>query len=429
LLAAQAEAPTLVGGGLGLAVAALVGLTVGIEREWSGHATGPGARFAGARTFFLLGGLGGLAGWLLLAGGALLAAVLLAGGALLISTAYMVAARREPIDPDGTTEVAALVVLALGTVAGLGHLRLASAAAVVVVTALSEKSRIHGFVQRLDAWELRGALQFAVLALVVLPLLPAGPYGPLGGIRPQALWVLVLVFSGLNFLGFIARRAVGMTRGYGFAGMVGGLVSSTAVTLTFARQSRTEPEASLGLATGALAASTVLILRLAVVTLVLNPATALALWPYLLLPLVVGGLWTARALRKPPAATEITKERLPAPESPLRLWSAIRMAVLFQVSMMAVDWVRAQFGDPGVLPLAALLGLTDMDALTVSMTRLQPAVEMAGLGAKAIAVGMLSNTVLKLGLAVGLGTREFRRLAGAGLALLGAATLVGLLLL
>jgi uncharacterized membrane protein (DUF4010 family) len=96
---------------------------------------------------------------------------------------------------------------------------------------------------------------------------------------------------------------------------------------------------------------------------------------------------------------------------------------------MAVDWVRAQFGDPGILPLAALLGLTDMDALTVSMTRLRPAAEMAAIGAQAIGVGLLSNTVLKLGLAVGLGTREFRRSAGAGLALLGAATLVGLLLL
>ena len=96
---------------------------------------------------------------------------------------------------------------------------------------------------------------------------------------------------------------------------------------------------------------------------------------------------------------------------------------------MAVDWVRAQFGDPGVLPLSALLGLTDMDALTVTMARLKPAAEMAALGAQAIAVGLLSNTVLKLGLAMGLGTREFRRSAGAGLALLGVATLVGLLFL
>jgi uncharacterized membrane protein (DUF4010 family) len=429
LFAAQTQPLTLVGGGLGVAVAALVGLTVGIEREWSGHATGPGARFAGARTFLLLGGLGGLAGWLMLAGGMALAAVLLAGAVLLVSTAYAIAARREPVDPDGTTEVAALVVLALGTVAGLGYLRLASASAVVVVLALSEKSRIHGFVQRLDAWELRGALQFAVLALVVLPLLPAGPYGPFGGIRPQALWILVLVFSGLNFLGFVARRAVGMKRGYGFAGVVGGLISSTAVTLTFARRSRSEPEASAGLAAGALGASAVLNVRVAAITWVLSPSTGLALAPYLLLPLAVGGLLVLRNFRSESAAAVQADAPLATPESPLRLMSAIRLAVLFQGSLMALDWVRGMFGTPGVLPLAALLGLTDMDALTVTMARLEPAGEMAALGAKAIALGLLSNTIMKLGLAVGLGTREFRRSAGAGLLLLAAAIILGLLFL
>ncbi len=429
MLAAQAQPLTFEGGGLGLAVAALVGLTVGIEREWSGHATGPGARFAGARTFFLLGGLGGLAGWLMLAGGMLLAAVLLAGGALLVSTAYVVATRQEPVDPDGTTEVAALVVLALGTVAGLGFLRLASASAVVVVLALSEKSRIHGFVQRLDVWELRGALQFAVLALVVLPLLPAGPYGPLGGIRPQALWILVLVFSGINFLGFIARRAVGMKRGYGIAGLVGGLISSTAVTLSFARRSRNEPEASAGLAAGVLGACTVLMVRVAAVTFALNPATGLALVPYLVLPLGVGLLLMSRAFRREPTEAEKLDAPLATPESPLRLLSAIRLAVLFQGSLMALEWVQGRFGSPGVVPLAALLGLTDMDALTVTMARLQPPGEMAALGALAIGVGLLSNTVMKLGLAVGLGTREFRRSAGVGLLLLAVATLLGLLVL
>jgi uncharacterized membrane protein (DUF4010 family) len=429
LFAVQTQPPTLAGGGLGLAVAALVGLTVGIEREWSGHATGPGARFAGARTFLLLGGLGGIAGLLMLAGSMLVAGVLLAGGALLVTAAYVVASRREPVDPDGTTEVAALVVLALGALAGLGHLRLASASAVVVVLVLNEKSRIHGFVQSLEGWELRGALQFAALALVVLPLLPAGPFGPLGDIRPRSLWVLVLVFSGLNFLGFIARRAVGTTRGYGIAGLIGGLVSSTAVALTFARQSRSEPKASAGLATGVIAACTVLMFRVEAVTLVMNPNTAWALVPYLLLPLAVGALLLVRILRTPASAAERTKQPLPTPESPLKLLSAIRLAILFQGSLMAVDWVRGQFGDPGILPLAGLLGFTDMDALTIAMARLQPAAEMAALGAKAITVGILSNTILKLGLVVGLGSKEFRRLAGAGLVLLGVATLLGLLLL
>jgi len=414
---------------MGLAVAALVGLAVGIEREWSGHATGPNARFAGARTFFLLGTAGGLAGWLLTEGATALSAVLLGGAALLITAAYVMSTRRGSSDPDGTTEVAALVVLGLGAAAGLGHLVLASASAVVVVLALHEKSRIHGFVRRLDDWELRGALQFAVLALVVLPLLPEGPYGPLGGIRPQSLWILVLVFSGLNFLGFVARRAVGVTRGYGYAGLAGGLVSSTAVTLSFARRSQLEPEAGSGLAAGVVGACTVLLVRVAAVTFALNPAAGWALMPYVALPLGVGILLMAWTFRVGLRASDHPEAPMPSPTSPLRLGSAVRMVVLFQAALMALDWVRAQFGDPGVLPLAALLGLTDMDALTVSMARLEPRSEVARLAAQAIAVGLLSNTALKLTLAVGLGANAFRRRAGTGLALLGAATLLALVLL
>lgn len=105
------------------------------------------------------------------------------------------------------------------------------------------------------------------------------------------------------------------------------------------------------------------------------------------------------------------------------------MALAFQVALMALEWVRSQFGDPGVLPLAALLGLTDMDALTVSMARLEPMRETARLAAQAIGVGLVSNTVLKLALVVGLGASAFRRRAGVGLALLGAATVLALVIL
>jgi len=188
-----------------LAVAALVGLAIGMEREWSGHASGPQARFAGARTFLLLGLLGGLAGWLASRGFVAGAALLLAGGAALAVAAYVIGVQRTQ-DVDGTTETAALVVLALGTVAGLGQLAIAGGAGALVVLALAEKTRIHGFVRRIGEQEMRAALYFAVLALVVLPALPAGPYGPLGGIRPRALWTVVLLFCALNFAGYLARR-------------------------------------------------------------------------------------------------------------------------------------------------------------------------------------------------------------------------------
>ncbi|HEX6745961.1 MAG TPA: DUF4010 domain-containing protein [Longimicrobium sp.] len=415
----------MIAGAERLAVAALVGAAVGIEREWSGHASGPHARFAGARTFFLLGLTGGVAGTL--AGGPLLplAVALLAGGAALSVAGYLAAARRRGDGEavDGTTEAAALAVLALGTLAGTGEEALASGAAAVVVLALSEKARLHRAVRAIDADELRGALQFAVLALVVLPLLPDGSYGPLGGIRPRGLWIVVLLFSGLNFAGYLARRAVGAERGYGVAGMLGGLISSTAVTLHFSRLSRREPEMARPLASGVVGACTVLLPRIAVLTAILNPAVTVALAPYLAPPLLAGGAMVAWSLLRPgPAAAAAP----PQPRSPLNLWTAIQMAVAFQLVLYAVAFVRQTWGSPGVLASAAALGLTDMDALTLSMSRLGPTAAAAALGARAIAIGILANTALKLAVTLALGSPSFRRTAGAGLALMAAAVGAGL---
>src|SRR5882672_4540514 len=149
---------------LRLAVAALAGLAVGIEREWSGHATGPRARFAGARTFLLLGFVGGMAGWLLTLNLDAAATVLLAGAALLAVAAYIIASRAGGEAVDGTTEAAVLAVLAVAVMAGLGHRQLAAGAAAVMVVVLREKGAIHRFVTRIGDVEMRAALQFAVLA-------------------------------------------------------------------------------------------------------------------------------------------------------------------------------------------------------------------------------------------------------------------------
>jgi uncharacterized membrane protein (DUF4010 family) len=404
-----------------LGVAALAGLAVGIEREWSGHASGPETRFAGARTFLLLGTLGGVAGWLVAGGVALVAAVILTGATALTVAAYVAAARPGGPAVEGTTEVAALTVLALGTIAGLGFPLVTSASVAIMVLALVEKTRIHQVIRRIGQREISAALQFAVLALVILPLLPAGPYGPFDSIRPRALWTVVLLFSGLNFLGYLARRAVGQTRGYGMTGLLGGLISSTAVTWSFARHSRREPALSPGLAAGVLAACTVLLLRVPILTTVLNPPVTLALGPYLLAPLVVGVAFVALMVRRTSPNPEPNEQQ----PSPLGLWSALKMAAAFQLVLTAIPFVRQLWGTPGVLASAALLGLTDMDALTLSMCRLA-ADDGAGLAATAIAVGILSNTLLKLGLAVVLGAGPFRRWAVPGLAALALAVGLGL---
>ncbi|MCU0620760.1 MAG: DUF4010 domain-containing protein [Gemmatimonadales bacterium] len=412
-----------------LAIAALVGLAVGIERERSGHATGPAARFAGIRTFLLLGLLGGAGGALAASGYLAASAVILAAGAALAVAAYVVAVRRgiTPDDAhpllDGTTETAALVVLALGALAGLGSLRIAAGAGAVVVFALSEKTRIQALVRRFGEREFAAALQFAVLALVVLPLLPAGPIDALWGLEPRSLWSVALLISGLNFVAYVARRLVGRSRGALVAGLLGGLLSSTLTTFTFARQSRREPALAASLGLGALAASVLMPLRVLLIATVLEPRLTVELAPYAVPAALAGGavLWLAWRRRRDEGAG------VDAPEagSPLRLASAMRLALLFQAGYWLMGYVRSRFGSGSVLLAAALIGMLDMEALTPAMARLAGMPGGPFLAALAIAVGIASDTLLKSALVLGMGDTRFRRIVLPGLlAMLAALVLV-----
>ncbi|MDQ2665817.1 MAG: DUF4010 domain-containing protein [Gemmatimonadota bacterium] len=189
---------------------------------------------------------------------------------------------------------------------------IASGVGAVTVLVLAEKTRIHRPLGRIDEVELRAGLQFAAMALVVLPLLPEGPFGPLGGIRPRGLWLIVVIFSGVNFLGYLARRSVGVERGYGVTGLIGGAISSTAVTLNFSRASRTEPRIGDSLAIGVIGACTVLLPRITIVSAVLNPSVGRALIPYLLPGFVVGAIIVAIALRRAAGAVSpLDEERNP----------------------------------------------------------------------------------------------------------------------
>ncbi len=389
----------------GLLVATMGGAAVGLEREWSGHASGPEARFAGIRTFTLLGGMAGMAGWLWTLEYQLLGAILLTATAALVVAAYTSASRH---DVEATTEVAALVVLGAGLVSGLGHLRLASAIFAITVLLLAEKSRLHSLVAHLDDVTLRAAIRFAVMAVVILPLLPEGPYGPWGGIRPRLLWMLTLFFSGLSFGGYIARRMVGDRLGYPLAGFIGGMVSSTNVTFTFARLSRDQKEVRGPLALGVVAACTVLFLRVLTATTVLNAPLTRAVLPYFVAPFLVGTVALLPLLRRKapdPCPAEVVK-------NPLQLREALQMALLFQVVLFAVHAMQDRFGDAGLFASAAVLGLTDMDALTISMARSTGGGAPLEVAAQAIAIGVISNSVLKTLLAVVLGRGKFRLEAG-----------------
>lgn len=396
---------------VGLLIATLGGATVGLERQWSGHAEGPEARFAGIRTFTMLGAIGGVSGWLWTTGAVAPAALLLAGAVAIVAAAYVAASRQ---DIDGTTEVAALVVLAAGLLAGMGSIRLASGIIALLTLLLVEKPRLHALVQRIDDVGLRSGVRFAVMALVILPLLPEGPYGPLGGIRPREIWLLVLFFSGLSFAGYVARHVVGPGHGYLVTGLLGGMVSSTNVTFTFARTSRTDRTADRALAFGAVAANAMLYPRVLVATAILNTAVIRPLAPYLIAPAVIAAVVAIFGARR----SSHTGMPDVSVRNPLQLAAALQMAVLFQAVLMAVHLAGNVWGQGGVYTSAAVLGLTDVDALTVSMARGVAEATSPAIAATAIAVGVLANTAMKLGLAVFFGAAQFRVIAGGALVLM-----------
>ena len=405
---------------VGLIVAILGGAAVGVERQRSGHASGPDARLGGIRTFTLLGTLAGIAGYLAESDLAIPAALLVSGALALVVAGYVRASKH---DIDATTEVAALVVIGAGILAGLGQLRLSAALTTITVLLLAEKPRIHGLVARLDEPTMLAAARFAVMSVVILPLLPVGPFGPSPGIKPRDLWMLVLLFSGMSFVGFIAQRLSGAA-GYPLTGLLGGLVSSTSVTLTFARLSKTHQQQETPLATGAVAASTVLFLRVAFAVAILDVTLLPVLARYLAAPFIVGLAAVALAWR----SLRGSHAEGGSVQNPLQLKNAIELTLLFQVVLYVVYYVRQWVGDAGLMVTGFVLGLTDVDALTLSMTRSVAtgiAIEMA---CRAIVMGIIANSIMKAIIAFAIGTRRFGWQAGAALIVMAAAGAAALLL-
>ena len=386
-----------------LAVAALCGAAVGTERQWSGHAEGEHAHFGGLRTFTLLGLLGSTGGWLWSNGAQVPAALLLGAAVALVVAAYVAASVR---DIDGTTEVAALVVIAAGLLAGLGQTSIASGMTAAAVLLLAEKTRLHGLVRLMSDSGFRAGARFAVMATVILPLLPEGPFPLLGDLMPRRLWMLVLLFSGLSFAGYIARAIVGERRGLPLTALLGGLVSSTSVTLTFSRLSRAPSQAGdTGLAAGTLAACTVLFPRMVVAATVLAPALGQELVTLLLPPFLVCGTATLLAVGK----KTFPATAAPLPDNPLQIRAALQMAVAFQAVWLLVAYARRWFGEGGLVASAVLTGLTDVDALTASMADQARVTLYPDAAAAAIATGVAANTSMKSGIALAVGRGAFRR--------------------
>jgi uncharacterized membrane protein (DUF4010 family) len=405
------------------ATALLIGALLGIERERHRREHGE-QTIGGLRTFVLFALLGALGGWLTLALDSpwILVATLAATAAPVLA-GYSIAARGHPQDLGLTTELAAIAACLLGAMTTLGYRELAVGLGVAVAAVLAYKQPLHGLVQRLDREDVYAGLRLLIATFIVLPLLPAQPIDPWGALNPRSLWMLVLLISSLSLVGYVATRLLGARRGIALTGLTGGLVSSTAVTLAFSRQSRDPAYAAAvpALAGGILLAWAVMFLRVIVEVLVVNRA----LLPQVALPFgamaataAAAGWWLGR--RAAPSAVQEVPLR-----NPFSLTAAAKFAAFFALVLLVVKLVQAYAPGRGLYFVAALAGTTDVDAITLSMAQYARS-GSAALAVQAITLAALSNTLVKTAMVIGLGSRALRRpmlLAAAAVLAAGAVTL------
>ena len=401
---------------LALAAALAVGLLVGLERGWRQRDVPEGGRVAGLRTFALIGLLGGT---LSLPGlPDLWTGVGLAGVALLFAVSWQQSASASGT-VSITTAIAALATFALGALAARGPALVALAAAVVVALLLDLKEELHGWLRLVHPQELNAILQLGVLSAVILPLLPSEGYGPYEAINPFKLWLAVILVAALSLLGHVASRLRGEQQGLLWVGMLGGLASSTAASLSLARAARTEPRLAVPAAAAIVAASGVMFLRMAVVISALEPVLAPRLGAYL----AVLGLATFAAA----AVLWHGRERgqdaaMPAQARLFDLGTAVGFGLALGVIAVLVRAGQQAMGDAGIYAVAFLSGLADVDAIVISTVQMhaQDAIGAATTAA-AILLAALANMVVKGGMAWTIAGRGVGVRVAAAFAAVGAA--------
>lgn len=391
--------------------ALLIGALVGLEREYRQQRSQE-QEFGGIRTFALLGLVGAVAAHLAARLGAVIFIGAYLGIILLLWVSILAPALREGHQEGITTEVAALIVPLLGAMVIWDEAQIAGALGVITALLLALKPRLHRLARRMSAGDLRATLEFSLITAVILPLLPNRGFGPFGVINPFAIWTLVVLVSGISFLGYTLMKFVGAARGIGLIGVLGGLVSSTATTVGFANQSKRQARLSRVLAVGILLSSCVMYVRVAVEIGVVNASLLRYVLPPLAVMLLVGLAWAAALHRRLEEGSEAGPAEVEL-SNPLRLGAAVGFGVLFTVVIVAVRAASEYLGSAGVFAASALAGITDVDSITLSVAELALGGQLqARVAARAILLAAAVNTVAKGVMASVLGSPSLRRLVG-----------------
>lgn len=394
-------------------IALMIGALVGVERE-KRKAEKHEIAFGGLRTFILFAEAGAVSAWLSLQlGSPWLFVVTILAVAVVVAIAYVLESQVRPDALGLTTELAAITVCLLGGAVMYGYAELAVGLGIVTASVLAFKQPLHGLVQKLGMDDIYAVLKLLIATFIVLPVLPHRPIDPWGALDPWELWLLVIVISALSLAGYVAVRWLGRARGTVLTGLAGGLASSTAVSVAFARESRGERRKATvdALAAGILAAWTVMFARIVVVVAIVSadlvPALVIECSAMAAISATAAAWFYVRHGREQQqdAAAEDV-----ALNNPFSLWSATKFSVLFAVVLLVVELVGREFEAAGLYVVAALAGLTDVDAITMSMARTARADGgAAALAAGTILVAAVSNTVAKYAMVALVGSADLRR--------------------
>jgi len=382
-------------------------LLIGLERERT-----PTAK-AGLRTFTLVALFGTLAALLSDQTGT---AWVLAGGLLVVGGMMVAANARAPNsngDPNTTTVAAIALCYGLGAMVWYGYHQLAVILAVVATVLLYFKTELHGITHSLTRRDLVSFLQFAVLSLVILPILPNQDYGPYHALNPYHIWWMVVLISGISLAGYAALRIAGQRHGTPLMGLLGGLASSTATTLVFARHARANVALIPVSVVVILLANLVVLVRLVVITAVVSPRLLPALLPVLGAGLAVGLLGTAlywRSLRDQAEPPDL------ALNNPTEIRTALGFGLIYAAVLFAAAWLSDYAGSLGLYVVALVSGLTDVDAITLSSLRLFEQDTLAqGQVVTAVTLAFIANMVFKFGLILFAGGAMLARKTAVGM--------------
>jgi uncharacterized membrane protein (DUF4010 family) len=391
-----------------LAVALGLGLLVGLQRERVDSGV------AGIRTFALITVFGAVIGQIGKTFGGWVVAVGLIAVAILVTAGNLARLSKGEAEPGQTTEITALLMYGVGVWLVIGSMPVAVVLAGVVALLLHLREPLHEFAGRMGEGDIRAIMQLVLIALVILPLLPDETFGPYDVLNPYQIWWMVVLIVGLSLLGYVAFKLFGAGAGAVLGGILGGLVSSTATTVSYARRTKESPDLSRLAALVVMIASAVVFARLLVEIAAVATGSFPALAPPLAAMLGVAvavsvAFWFVGRGEDP---------ELPQPSNPAELKAALAFGVLYAVVLLAVAFARDRFGTAGLYTVAVISGLTDVDAITLSTSRLVDGGRLAPeVGWRAILIAALSNMVFKAGIVAALGSP---RLLGRIAALFGA---------